>query len=87
MVRKQEIRGFFSNFSTSLKSLSMKAFDLGVSWGGFSVSVETSAAGVYVSFVLSRLIAKERTVPFANVLLKTFVSARNLEKQISDLLF
>lgn len=62
----------------------MKTFDFGVARGGFSASVETSVAGVYVSFVLSR---KERTVPFANVLLKTFVSARNLEEQISDLLF
>lgn len=65
----------------------MKTFDFSVLWGGFSVSIETSVAGVYVSFVLSRLIAKERIVPFANVLLKTFVSARNLEEQISDLLF
>lgn len=65
----------------------MKTFDFGVLGDGFSVSVETSVAGVYVSFVLSRLIEKERILRFANVLLKTFVSARNLEEQISDLLF
>lgn len=65
----------------------MKTFDFGVLGDGFSVSVETSVAGVCVSFVLSRLIEKERILRFANVLLKTFVSARNLEEQISDLLF
>lgn len=65
----------------------MKTFDFGVLGDGFSVSVETSVTGMYVSFVLSRLIEKERILRFANVLLKTFVSARNLEEQISDLLF
>lgn len=65
----------------------MKTFDFGILQARFSASVETSVAGVYVSFVMSRLIAKERIVTLANVLLKTFVSARNLEKQIFDLLF
>lgn len=65
----------------------MKTFDFGVLGYEFSVSVETSVAGVCVSFALSRLIEKERILRFANVLLKTFVSARNLEEQISDLLF
>lgn len=36
--------GFFSNFSSSLRSLSMKTSDVGVSQGGFSVSNETSVA-------------------------------------------
>lgn len=65
----------------------MKTFDFGVLQARFSVSLETSVAGVYVGFVMSRLIAKERIVTLANVLLKTFVSARNLEKQFFDLLF
>lgn len=54
-------RGFFFSISVYvLEVLNMKTFDFGVLGDGFSVSVETSASGVYVSFVLSRLIDSKR---------------------------
>ena len=77
---------FLSNFSTSFRTSAIKSFDFSLVFGVFLVvSIETSVAIVCVSLVLSRLIVKKRIVLFANVSGKTFVSARNLQEQISDL--